>query len=1272
MESSWDHAAASSSRTRGLGLTTRSLRPLAAPVVTPEAALLAAGMAASGGALRGVLDALGEGPGSAVDDVQELYSAGLPSGLHGNLHAVAQTHRLELLRRHNHVKALRAALVEARNQTSEEKAQSRPRRSGKYDAAAANEAVVHPAVVPAPLPSSVVAQRGSAQTEAQADPWLDECQLDDDDDDPLGGVSGTGQPAGSEGPSSGAPLFPLLPRGSRVATLSEELTWAMAATDYMGWLFEHGVTDRAAIAAAGVSRNFLFKRHCVSGLSRRDLLRARAEEGGKRAQRDRSSREGLPSLEELPFTLCCDSHCGIFITPPCYKYWWEQVAAAADFSARRSVLARLMWNVIEGDVMRLCSGRIRMWLNVGPGELAAVLRALRAAVGGAPQLAHELTGSGAPGNAGLALPAEVLGFILERTRANPEGTKLKAIDPTMSSCRGLHKGFCTHGQAIPSTTFKRYVKEGLLGMGLSAKVTSYKADHNVCTECKAFTLLIDQLQLDAADKKRLEGESSGVVELRRQKGVEEEKFRKHLEVYEYNARKELNLRVDRAQALRKHNLRPGGAYERAALPVLDSGESDDEDSDDRVPPQLRASIDAARAKGRVKYVPFNTVAGMRIFHIDDKSAVELPSAIDGVVGDARPPCTVHINGQHDAVTSLQMNYLSWGAGSKKADNIIDEIIACVAETIQGEMALVLVFDRCALGLCAKIATQLPSKLTDLGLATVVECYFFPRHHGKWLSDMRFGGYEEVMKRADLFGLDCLGNLLQGLTSPDYVRTIDPLAMCTYGDWLDAQYNNCVATEFAFAFQRREFSSFVAMDSRAPERLRTKGFNVTVARGAGVEEMVVPEDFMVKYYRPFFKGAGWVGCRPQDDAQPMVFFYMRKLEPKQVAIGAQISASESSRVAVDALRGNGWCGRAATYNVRHSVAERLDVPGDTDLAKVVDQRNVVIAPPSAAPHCMPEWQKLAILGHPPASFRGKALPPGWRVAPREPALPPLPFDPSVVLHGPLPSGTAAAVALAKSHADETKSATMVDVLRALVASVAAGPVDARGEATTLEQLLPGTERAHTEFKGMVSGWKREKAAYEKSDEHQLQQRAKLQKSADKGAVERERGEVAMAVAAQSERNREVAEARVNPVARIAALKVLLGDEGADPPNGTAAKMTVSELKTLVVAYGKHVGRGKKVDVQETKPGLLVALRECASQELQRREAATAAAPATTAAPTATSTSATASRGVAAARRASAAVAALNPAALNPTATRKRPASAAPAAAPNLGKRPARPR
>ena len=431
MASSWDLAAASRSHSRGLELATRALQPLAAPVVTPEAAVLRAatsGAAVSGGTLRGVLDALEEGPGSAVDDVQALYDAGMPLGLHGGLHAVAHSHREELLERHNALKELRAALLAARGQSSEEKAQMRTRRSGRYDAALAKTAV-HPAAGPPPPPPPSSTE-GAGQAEV-AGRGLAEGELDDDDDDddPLGDEGGAGPAAGSEAPSAGASLssFLVLPRGSRVATSSEELTWATAATDYIGWLFEHGVTDRAAMAAAGVSSNFLFKRHRASGLSRRDSLRARAEKGGKPAQRDRLSREGLPSLEDLPFTPCCDLLCGLYITPPCYQYWWEQLGAAADFSARRSVLARLMWNVIEGDVTRLCSGRMKMWLNVGPGELAAVLRALRAAVGGAPELAHELTGSGAPANAELELPAAVLGFIMDRTRANPEGTKLKVM-----------------------------------------------------------------------------------------------------------------------------------------------------------------------------------------------------------------------------------------------------------------------------------------------------------------------------------------------------------------------------------------------------------------------------------------------------------------------------------------------------------------------------------------------------------------------------------------------------------------------------------------------------------------------------------------------------------------------------------------------------------------------------------------------------------------------------------------------------------------------------
>eukprot|EP00966_Prymnesium_polylepis_P280311 6476870-Prymnesium_polylepis.1 len=70
-----------------------------------------------------------------------------------------------------------------------------------------------------------------------------------------------------------------------------------------------------------------------------------------------------------------------------------------------------------------------------------------------------------------------------------------------------------------------------------------------------------------------------------------------------------------------------------------------------------------------RYVPFNTVPGLRLFHIDDKSAAELPSAKEKVVGDDRGLFTVQINGQHDAVTDVQMNYLSHGAGSKDADGL---------------------------------------------------------------------------------------------------------------------------------------------------------------------------------------------------------------------------------------------------------------------------------------------------------------------------------------------------------------------------------------------------------------------------------------------------------------------------------------------------------------------------------------------------------------------------------------------------------------------------
>lgn len=276
-------------------------------------------------------------------------------------------------------------------------------------------------------------------------------------------------------------------------------------------------------------------------------------------------------------------------------------------------------------------------------------------------------------------------------------------------------------------------------------------------------MLINQLQLDAADERRAHGASPKVDALLKEQAEEQEKLKRHLEDFEYMPRRELNERVDKAQALRRYNLREGGDYEAASkdLPALSCDSSGDEltdDEDDAMDggggDQVAAdqggggggAATASRAKAKAlaraakaatkeavrtrQFVPFNTVRGVRIIHVDDKSAKEIPDAIDGVVGDSRPSATVHINGQHCAVTHIQTNYLSWGAGSKKADNIIDEIIANVAEVVQGEMVLVFVFDRCALGLCAKVAMQLGMALKDRGICSVFEAYYFPSKHGR--------------------------------------------------------------------------------------------------------------------------------------------------------------------------------------------------------------------------------------------------------------------------------------------------------------------------------------------------------------------------------------------------------------------------------------------------------------------------------------------------------------------------------------------------------------
>ena len=58
------------------------------------------------------------------------------------------------------------------------------------------------------------------------------------------------------------------------------------------------------------------------------------------------------------------------------------------------------------------------------------------------------------------------------------------------------------------------------------------------------------------------------------------------------------------------------------------------------------------------------------------------TAKESCVGDDRGLFTVQVNGQHDCVTDVQINYLNHGGGSKDADKLIDEIIANLAEQLQ--------------------------------------------------------------------------------------------------------------------------------------------------------------------------------------------------------------------------------------------------------------------------------------------------------------------------------------------------------------------------------------------------------------------------------------------------------------------------------------------------------------------------------------------------------------------------------------------------------------
>ena len=651
--------------------------------------------------------------------------------------------------------------------------------------------------------------------------------------------------------------------------------------------------------------------------------------------------------------------------------------------------------------------------------------------------------------------------------------------------------------------------------------------------------------------------------------------------------------------------RPPPAH--AATMELDAA-ADYDDADIRAPACAPAKTDghAFTAASRSKrYVPFNTVPGVRLFHIDDKSAAELPNPKKACVGDDRGLFTVQINGQHDAITDVQINYLSHGAGSKDADKLIDEIIANIAEQLQGEMVVVLVFDNCAVGKNAEISTKLPQLIVDRGLAAVCEMWYLVKYHGKWLSDARFGGYEQTIKQHDVFYLDCLGLAIEGrldakegevteVAGLDFARVTDPIKQTNYDKYLEAQYNTITDSKYDFGFTRRELHHFVSMSEGALERIKTAAFEAPLPDGATLR---VSGDELVERYRRFRKGAGWIGCATKDVNAPVVFFLMHKRrgEAAVEALKPQFKTSEQTRVKVDTLTKIGFNASNASLNSRAQHAARLDVAGAGP--KELDQRNAPIVPVSEKPHRPPEWFAFASLGIAPAACQGNPLPSGWSAHARSPPLMPLPMEPTVVRDGPRPSAWAAMRRLAALKREPSTWVSMADVLRSLVAEVARGPAEARGAYSTLDAMPVAEPKDTAEFEKLVQGWKAEGIAFRNSDEYKEAKAKQLKAQELAKAAAQESAAQKMAVEAEVAQRHASETPKLSREERKQQLDVLLGKG----PGGIQS-LNVANLKQMLEEEYGEVCSGKHPTMADVKkPALVAKLEQHVRAELQRVDA-----------------------------------------------------------------------
>jgi hypothetical protein len=243
--------------------------------------------------LAKVTSLLEEGPAAAVDDADAFYSIGMPFGLPGGLAGLCISKRVEVLERVAHVRALRVARDEARELGgAQSRVQGKARKAGRFDTRGFSQPSDH---APAWAGGSTenAAAVASAGPSAAAAASSDGMEMDSEEADEAQAAGVQQQKQQQQ--SIHLPQY--RPRRLREGVILEQQAFNDAATALIGWLFEHRITDEAACATAGVSVDFLHKKHKATGMSRADLLRPFAVRGGKVQPRRRGDRTGLPPVE---------------------------------------------------------------------------------------------------------------------------------------------------------------------------------------------------------------------------------------------------------------------------------------------------------------------------------------------------------------------------------------------------------------------------------------------------------------------------------------------------------------------------------------------------------------------------------------------------------------------------------------------------------------------------------------------------------------------------------------------------------------------------------------------------------------------------------------------------------------------------------------------------------------------------------------------------------------------------------------------------------------